>query len=56
MALRLFANFLGRDSAITASEAVDPDYPLANLVDEARDTCAKGTVSINQYVQFDIDL
>ena len=56
MAILLFANFLGRDSAITASEAVDPDYPLANLVDEVQDTCAKGTVSINQYVQFDIDL
>ena len=56
MALILFTNFLGRDSAITASEAVVPDYPLANLVDEARDTCAKGTVSNNQYIQFDIDL
>lgn len=54
--IKLFANFLGRDSALTCSEAVDADYPLANLVDEARDTAAKGTVSTNQYVQFDINL
>ncbi len=42
MAIKIFTNILGRDSAITASEAVDTVYPLANLVDEARDTCAKG--------------
>jgi len=56
MSVILFSNFLGRNSALSASEAVDPDYPLANLVDEKRDTPAKGTVSTNQYVQFDISL
>ncbi len=54
--IKLFANFLGRNSALTCSQAVDTDYPLARLVDEARDTASMGTVSTNQYIQFDIDL
>lgn len=53
--IKLYANFLGRISALTCSEAVDPDYPLTRLVDEARDTAAMGTVSSDQYIQFDID-
>ncbi len=52
----LYANFLGRVAAITASAQADPDYPLANLVDEARDTCARTLSTANQHIQFDIAL
>lgn len=40
---------------LSASQSVDPDYPLANLVDEARDACARIQSSANQYIQFDIN-
>ena len=56
MSIKLYANFLGRDSAITCSQSVDPDYPLTRLVDEKRDTAAKGLSASNQYIQFSIDL
>lgn len=54
--ITLFANFLGRVSAITSSQSADPDYPLSHLVDELRDTCARTQSAANQYIQFGISL
>lgn len=51
-----FSNFLGRNSAVSASEAADPDYPPANLLDELRDTRALMSNDNDQYIQFDINL